>query len=206
MTTKTLKLNFRNHQELLEFLEQLAPLTSKYKSIRRMASKNRRLEIQIDTMLDDAHAAINAIKNLYSITRPKPEAKSIPLPLLLANLQASANLPLNLLEELAEIRGQKLELKGQTIKTSIDLKTLQNMVKNLAEIYSEAVTLPLTPHARRIITLYAYLNHETPRQALNDLASKKLLKQNKQKRWALTKPYQQALQSLKKINKNMPNN
>ncbi len=199
MITKTVKLNFDNHQELLEFLEQLMLLSSKYKSIRRIISKKRRLEIQIDTTQDDALAAINAIKKLYGVTKPKSKTKCIPLSLFLANLQASVNLPLNLLEELVELKGQKFKLKGQIIETNVDLKTLQNIAKSLAETYSQSALLPLTPHARRIVTLYAYLNHKTPQQALKDLTNKKLLKQNKQKRWVLTKPHQQVLQNLRSI-------
>jgi hypothetical protein len=172
----TLTLNFDSSAEAVSYLNMLSSKI-KYPGLYGEV-KGRKLKLFIPES-ERTEQVINEVKTLYREMRSSKNAFSrrrfkVQTILTLAKLKTA--IPIPALIDVVNLQGRYAKLVGDSIETSLDLNELVKLAEQLSSVYRSTLYMPLTPSARRLLTVASAASGKPPEDMLELLVSAMLLK------------------------------
>ncbi|RLE80413.1 MAG: hypothetical protein DRJ36_02245, partial [Thermoprotei archaeon] len=175
---QTLTIRVNDEEELKKLIETL---TKRLSSIDMyVVSRQNWVKIRFYGDLDEVRYAVRECKRIYKeIVASKIPDKygfyKFSIPSLLSDAQLKVAIPVKLLGLLLEVRGYETRIENILLITKAPYEVVVRTAEELSKAYYESLKVPLTPTARRALTLYGIVNQKPLKEALRELIGRKIL-------------------------------
>lgn len=150
---------------------------------------------------DEDYQKIRSLVRQWGASRQYPRAGLYrhSLRLLLSTANLVVGIPVEAVADLLALKGFKAQIEGGNIVTNADFKLVVKVAEVFAEKYAKALRLESTPQVKRLAALYAATYGCTIDQAVDELKSRGLVKEEENaRRLVLTASYSECLEAMKK--------
>ncbi|QOJ78163.1 DUF2067 family protein [Infirmifilum lucidum] len=170
MKGRVLTLVFSSPEEAVHFLKTLEKLLPGKSFLGEL--KANKVKIFIPES-ENSEKTMHKIKQLYNQQR-QPYSygvmKNYDISSIFSMAKLEVPVPVTLLVEALKIQGRKAIIKGDILYTDATLNEIIKVVERLSVIYKEVLSLETTAQARRLISLYSFVNNKPVDSAVEELS------------------------------------
>lgn len=196
----TFTLVFSSAEEAVEFLKMLENTLPGKSFLGEL--KTNKVKIFVPESKDSELVA-HRIRELYNQMK-SPHAQGLirdyDLAVLFSMSRLEVPVPVSLLVDALKIKGYKVEVFRDKLRTNAPLNVITKTIENLSKIYHELADIKMTSQSRRLIALYSHTENLAPEESIKRLSELGILTEESG-RISLKVNYEMALNTLYNVEK-----
>ncbi|ACB39756.1 DUF2067 family protein [Pyrobaculum neutrophilum] len=168
----TLSFKFHSREEVERFLSFLE---RHLKTTYLVDTRLTHVYVQLEGEGRELEEAASLVKSLAALARGGRGRAKVPLLVVFKDAELARPVPPDALADALTLAGAPSEVRGGFLDTAASYEEVLKTAEALSRLYQEAEGYPLTPQAKKIAVVYAYVSGKPLGQALEDLQSAGLL-------------------------------